>query len=201
LSAGGTVSYFDYRQGTLQTDNNNPAKAGFNGGIKLDIPVSGHSKSFTTSMAPELFLIQNGANNQYYTTASLSVDSITKINLDYIGLYLPVKFRYQPDSGSAGLYLLAAGFIDYVAGSSAGNSTADGSIGFNSGGDKTDFGFRGGFGVIFPRNGNKVTFSLEIGYNKGLNKIQFYNPANPATKNSPDAINNNGFTISLTAFF
>jgi hypothetical protein len=199
LSAGGTASYFGYQQGTLQSGESNPVKAGFNGGIKLDIPLSDRNKKLAYSVVPELFIIQNGASNQYYTNASLTGGSLSSINLNYVGLYLPVKLRFQPDSSSTGIYLLAAGFIDHVAGSSAGTNTSG--IAFVGNGDKTDFGFRGAFGLLFPPGGNRVAFGLELGYNEGLNKIQFYNPAEPAAAGSPNVVHNSGFTLSVSAFF
>jgi hypothetical protein len=199
VRAGGSASDFNYQQNPSQGSDNNQPKPGFTGGIQLDIPVDSISKICLLRVAPELFFLQNGSN-QYYSSGSTAVNDLlsNKFNFNYLGLYLPVKLNLRTPKSGVALFASAGGYFDYIVSSTLnGNDATGNGIVFPGSGDKTDFGFRGAFGVSFPVSDKGTNLCLELGYSLGLNKIQFYTNSNPA----PYQVNNNCITLSVGTSF
>lgn len=194
FSGGGTAANFEYPEQVQTTDYQSEKKLGFNGGIKVDIPLV---KSNMLKLTPEIFINQNGAKDQYFTSWIALRDSMinNRVSLDYVGIYFPAKFNLEAPSGS-GIFFTAAFYADYTISASVATNYIDNEeIKFKSEKDKIDMGYRFSFGLMVSEG-----VGLELGYNKGIKDIEFSTKLN--NNNSQQYIvNNKGFTIALVAMF
>ncbi|HYE53772.1 MAG TPA: outer membrane beta-barrel protein [Chitinophagaceae bacterium] len=192
ISGGGTSANFEYPEQNQNAGYESEKKLGFNGGIKVDIPLV---KSQMLKLTPELFINQNGAKDQYFTSWLAIRDSMVnnKISLDYIGIYFPVKFNLQAPDG-AGIFLTAAFYADYTISAKIASNQIDGEdIEFKSEADKIDMGYRFSFGLMVSEG-----VGIEVGYNEGIKNIEF---ATKLNSNTTQLVNNRGLTLSLVALF
>lgn len=119
------------------------------------------------------------------------------MQLDYIGLYLPLNIYIPLDNGQGitdyayhGIMINASGFVDYVINASINNDLGgNNEVAFRKNSDKVDFGFSINAGFVF--NG----MFLKFGYDQGIKNIEFYDALGDLD-DEDYLINNKGFTLT-----
>ena len=180
-------------------------KGGFTGGIKVNVPTNG----FGWHIAPELFFIQNGSKEFYNDIQVVVNDLISrKVSLDYVGVYIPMKYNLLGENISddaTGILLGVSLYAEYVVGGVIDDDAKGLSkINFVSGSDKLDFGGSAALEFIFPVPANTqsgiIPFSLGIGYDYGVNNINFFSEL-PNNADERYIVNNQGLNIKAGTLF
>lgn len=193
LSAGGTAAGFNYQQAISNPSYSDENKIGANAGLKMEISFRNFD---LLKLTPEIFFNQNGTKDEYYNSWAMFQDSLVanNISLDYIGIYFPLKINLRSKDG-AGIYFLGSVYADYTIRASITSSNWENQeVIFNTPKDRLDYGYRVALGLM-PGEG----FGVEIGYNKGIQNIEFSTKLNSGATNY--LINNKGLTVSLVALF
>lgn len=207
---GGTSSSFDYNndfemnQAVQSFDGEN--KGGFTGGIKVNIPTN----DLGWHIAPELFFIQNGSKEFYNDIQNVVNDLISrKVSLDYVGIYLPMKYNLlgqviSDDRDASGILIGVSLYAEYVVGGiiDDDNGKSLSKINFVNGSDKLDFGGSAALEFIFPvpTNTGYIPFSVGIGYDYGVNNINFFSEL-PNNADERYIVNNQGLNIKAGTLF
>ncbi len=196
VGAGGASSAFDYgEQVDAINEFDSQRKLGGTGGIKFDFNLG--SENF--KLTPEIFIIQNGSREFYTEFNALQNDIINRrVQLDYLGLYMPLNIYIPIDDGNGvtdytyhGIIFNASGFIDYVINAAIDSDGFEKTeVAFRSNADKIDFGFSFNFGFVF--NG----MFMKFGYDQGIRNIEFYNALGDVDDENY-LVNNNGFTLTV----
>jgi hypothetical protein len=195
LSGGGSFAEMEHSDQVPTSVSNyqQDVKAGGTGGIKLDFDLGTEYIKLT----PEVFIIQNGSKEFYSDFNILQQDVLRRVNLDYVGLLLPINF-YLPlnpmiaQHNYHGFMISARFYTDYtINGRFSGDSQGE-EIEFKKSSDKIDFGFSVDGGFIVQN------VALKFGYNWGIKDIEFNSNLDTSTNgNETYLINNKGFTITI----
>ncbi len=197
LSGGGTASTFQYGDQVQSVDQfDSGSTLGGTGGIQFDFDLGSEMMKFS----PEIFIIQNGSE-EYFTRQELTNTLIVdrNVQLDYVGLYLPLNFYLPIDDGSDiteyaynGLNIHLSTFIDYaISGDIRQDDGSEMPINFENELDRIDFGVAATAGFIAGG------FSFTFGYNYGLKNIEFNEAVGAGTTDGEFLINNRGFTLAI----
>lgn len=196
VSGGASLSSFDY--GSTQMNSFQPedgqTKGGGTGGIRFDFDLG----TDLFKLSPEFFIVQNGSK-EYYHDFSFAQDLLSRqVNLDYVGLYLPLTLYIEMDDGYAsdeeyfnGMLIQGRLFADYAINAEVNDKTlGPRPVEFESDFDKLDFGYSFEAGFVFQG------FKLMMGYNWGVKNIEFSSSIGGASEENY-LVNNKGFTIQV----
>lgn len=144
---------------------------GLNGGIGFDIALAESENGYPIRLSPEIFVRQNGSEN--FVNQSNIFNGFQSLDLTYVGIYMPLTFALGPDDGETvfeGVMIQLNTFLDYAVATDAiasnGQQVTNPVSGFT---EKIDFGF--GVNIQFHSGYGGIA----IGYNWGLNNIDFIN--------------------------
>ncbi len=188
---GPSVANFKDQPGSASSSGDKDPNVGFAGGIRLDLDMS----TPFLKVSPELFFQQKGSKHQYLTSASQLLER--SINLDYLGMFLPITIFIPTgeDDESVGIVMQGKFFADYALSGTLKDSSGEDDIQFTGNGDRFDLGYGVEFGFRFLA-GEDVPLQLSFGYNWGLKNIEF---AGDLQASQEYLVNNRGFTLSIGA--
>lgn len=186
---GGSYTNFNTLSEPTYEDYESGGKIGGAAGLQFDIQIFNNE---STRFSPELFFIQNGSKEAFYTQfGSFANDLVNRrVNLDYIGLQLPFEMESLDEMGN-GAFFNASFFADFAVNGRTIKDNGDAiPIEFSSEFDKLDLGLSLNLGFV------QNYYSIQLGYNYGLKDIEFADEIS-LSEGGTYLINNKGFTLQI----
>ncbi len=158
-----------YEKNTSPNKEEQNGNFGAEAGMRFDFDIAE-----MTQFSPELIVVTKNSKQTIKNANSLVSNILERnINLNYVGLNLPIKYNTVENSRNDANGFFASGkiFIDYLLGANFrdNNSSESVSFTFDNLKDNMDFGLTSEVGLVVN---NKVFIA---GYSYGLNRINFAN--------------------------